>query len=66
MIDVKKSITYLAVFLIILVIYELCFNYLKSGHEIDYILKNDNLNEEEKTELALKYQILTDYTSLFA
>ena len=38
----KKSITYLAVFLIILVIYELCFNYLKSGHEIDYILKNDN------------------------
>ncbi len=42
MIDVKKSITYLAVFLIILVIYELCFNYLKSGHEIDYILKNYN------------------------
>ncbi len=38
----KKSITYLAVFLIILVIYELCFNYLKSGHEINYILKNDD------------------------
>lgn len=37
----KKTMTYLAVFLIILVIYELCFNYLKSGHEINYILKND-------------------------
>ena len=32
----------------------------------EYIINNNNLNEEEKTKLALKYQILTDYTSLFA
>ena len=31
----------------------------------DYIL-NKNLTEEEKTKLSLKYQILTDFTSLFA
>ena len=31
----------------------------------EYIINNNNLNEEEKTKLALKYQILTDYTSLF-
>ena len=32
----------------------------------EYLNKNKELNEEEKTKLAIKYQILTDYTSLFA
>ena len=32
----------------------------------NYLLKNENFDEEKKIKLALKYQILTDYTSLFA
>jgi len=32
----------------------------------DYLDKNKNLKEEEKIKIALKYQIFTEYTSLFA
>ena len=32
----------------------------------DYLDKNNNLKEEEKIKIALKYQIFTEYTSLFA
>ena len=32
----------------------------------NYILNNSNLNINEKIKLALKYQIFTEYTSLFA
>lgn len=34
----KKSGVYLILFFILLLIYELCFNYLKSDHDIQYIL----------------------------
>ena len=46
----KKTMTYIAVFIIILVIYELFFNYLKSGHEINYILLSDDDVEYKITE----------------
>ena len=32
----------------------------------DYLDKNKNLTEDEKIKIALKYQIFTEYTSLFA
>ena len=44
---------------------------IQAGEELskliiyDYII-NKNLTQEEKTKLSLKYQILTDFTSLFA
>ena len=34
----KKSGVYIILFFILLLIYELCFNYLKSDHDIQYIL----------------------------
>ena len=37
----KKSIVYLILFFIILVVYELGFNYLKSDHDINYILTTE-------------------------
>ena len=52
--------------------YEINSEEIQSGEELskliinNYLLNNKDLNEEEKTKLALKYQILTDYTSLFA
>jgi hypothetical protein len=32
----------------------------------DYLNKNKIINEEEKIKLSLKYQVLTENTSLFA
>ena len=52
--------------------YEIELEEIQTGEELSKLIINDNivenkkLNEEEKTKLALKYQILTDYTSLFA
>ena len=52
--------------------YELELNELPIGDELsklilyDYISKTDNLSEEEKIKLALKYQLLIKGTSLFA
>ena len=52
--------------------YEINTIEISEGNELskliihEYLNKNKELNEEEITKLALKYQILTDYTSLFA
>ena len=52
--------------------YELNISELNPGEELskliinEYLIKNKDLTEEEKTNLALRYQIFTDYTSLFA
>ena len=52
--------------------YEINSTEIESGEEIlklimnDYLIKNKNLNDEEKTKLAIKYQIFNNYTSLFA
>ena len=52
--------------------YEIIPYEISEGEELskiiinDYLLKNFNIDKEEKIKLALKYQILTDDTSLFA
>ena len=52
--------------------YNLVIEELIKGEELsklimnDYILNNKDLSEEEKIKLAIKYQIFTEYTSLFA
>ena len=52
--------------------YEINSSEIEAGEELsqliinEYLLNNKELSEEEKTKIALKYQILTDYTSLFA
>ena len=52
--------------------YEINTIEISEGNELskliihEYLNKNKKLNEEEITKLALKYQLLTDYTSLFA
>ena len=43
---IKKIITYLFVFALILVVYELFFVFLKTNHEINYnIIDGDNVYE---------------------
>ena len=52
--------------------YEIIPEKIENGEELskliinNYILTDSNLNEEEKLKLALKYQIQTENTSLFA
>ena len=52
--------------------YKIPSEYLEKGEELskliinDYLLNNLELSIEEKIKLALKYQIFTEYTSLFA
>jgi hypothetical protein len=52
--------------------YEIIPNELSKGEELskliinNYLLKNKNLEKEAKIKIALKYQILSDDTSLFA
>ena len=52
--------------------YEITPEVLEKGEDLskiiinNYILNNKNLTNDEKLNLALKYQIFTDYTSLFA
>ena len=52
--------------------YEIIPMEIQEGEEIsklimnEYLYKNKNLDEKEKTELSLKYEILTENTSLFA
>ena len=51
--------------------YEIIPYEISKGEELskmiinNYLLKNIKIDKEEKTKLVLKYQILTDYTSLF-
>ena len=53
-------------------VYEIIPDEIPKGEELskiiinNYILNNINLEKEEKIKIALKYQILTDDTSLFA
>ena len=52
--------------------YEINSEEIQPGEELskliiyDYLFNKSGLTEEEKIKLALKYQILTEYTSLFA
>ena len=51
--------------------YDIIPNEIQKGEELskliinDYIKKNTDLDEEQKIQLSIKYQILTKYTSLF-
>ena len=52
--------------------YEIIPEKIENGEDLSkiiiykYILKNKHLNKDEKIKLALKYQILTEDSSLFA
>ena len=52
--------------------YEIIPEEIQEGNELskliinDYLLKNEDMDREEQTKLALKYQVFTKYTSLFA